>query len=317
MSDQTPNLPAVQADTGNALASLSSRAVDLARINAQMAAMQANNTGGKGGGTFDMKGKTKVEVNKNGTLTFTNPFTGRPDGGRLITVVPIDVKFHLERWLAEGEVIEGVDAATQKGPLCRTVQYTDPVDTSKIDETGWFYQPPMSAYHARKMLPDLTGNGGEDGKRGMMLCADCPLSQQGLKGKDALCKPAGMMEMVVFKVGDEFLPEPVFAVVKMSQTSIIQYNEYIEKLRKVHTDAAGNPIMTPILQVITTLEAEKVSSGGKTYAKIAFHPAGRTTPKILDQANDAINKTEAIIAAAEGGDSGGGQAVSTTAPTPF
>jgi hypothetical protein len=270
---------------------VSSSRVNLAKIHAQMQAMQTNNMGGAAGGSYDMKGKVKIDVNKNGTLTFTNPFTGKPDGGKMLSIAVLDVKFQLQRWLGEGEEVEGIDSENQKGPLCRTVQFANPLDPTEIDETGWFYQPPMSAYHAHKMLKHtLTGSNGPNGQCGLTLCSECPYGQQGLKGNDARCKPVGMMEVVIFRVGDQPLEQPVYGVIKLSQTSIIAFNDYLEQIKKRHN--------VDLAQVVCTLvECLKITDKAKTYGKLQFAAVGAMTKEIMDQAEAAVIATEELMKA--------------------
>lgn len=274
---------------------VTSKRVDLSRIYAQMQAMEAASRGGSGGGGggYSMAGKTKIEVNKNGSFLFTDPFSGRSVGHKNITVVPVEVKFQLQRWLADGEDIPGINPDNVKGPLCRTASFTDPVDKS-TDNTGWFNFPAMSPFHATKMLPDISGTNGPDGQSGETKCSTCQYARQGVKGEEARCKPTGMLECVVFKVGDDWLvdangePQPIYGVIKMSQVNIISFSEYLDQLKKVHK------VNLPQI-AICMMEANKVSQGGRTYARVNFHPVGRVTEEIAGMIDKAIEKTEAVL----------------------
>lgn len=266
----------------------------------QMAAMSENNFGGSGGNGssgYDFSGKVKVETNRNGTLTFTNPFTNKIEGAETIAIVPISVLFQLQRWVGEKEEIEGIDKEKQKGPLCRSIQFQEPVqkrdDNGRplfgedghaifdVNETGWFFQPAMSPYNARRMLPTLTGSNGCDGKQGHTLCSECPMSVQGYKGNidGGKCSPTGMVECVIFKVGDEMLPQPVYAYIKMSVTSIIEYVKFLEQIEKVYKDPrTGGPLKSPVMRMIVALSCESMSSGGKAWGKLNFNAVGGVNP---------------------------------------
>lgn len=305
------NLPAIVQPTSLGVTSVGGR-VNLDKIYAQMQAMNANNMGGGVGGSYSMQGKVKIDLQKTGMLTFVNPFTQKPDGGKSISVLVIDTKFQLQRWLREGETLPGYDPEKNKGPVCRSVQYTEPLKdeagNTVINQDGWFYGAAFSPYHAVKMLPDLTGSGGHDGQQGTTLCSTCTFSQQNVKGKDNACKPAGMMEVVIFKVGDDFLPKPIYGVVKMSVTSIIAYADYLEQLKKVHGIGLAQAALTMI-------EAQKVVKGGTTFGKMAFHAIGRPNADVMAKAEAAIAETEAILASAkEAADS---NALTTAGDEPF
>lgn len=274
---------------------VTSKRVDLSRIYAQMQAMEAASRGGGGGGggQYSMVGKTKIEVNKNGSFLFTDPFSGRSVGHKNITIVPVEVKFQLQRWLADGEEIPGINPDNIKGPLCRTASFTDPVEKTTNTE-GWFPFPAMSPFHATKMLPDISGTNGPDGQSGETKCSTCQYARQGVKGEEARCKPTGMLECVVFKVGDDWLvdaegnPQPIYGVVKLSQVNIISFSEYLDQLKKVHK------VNLPQI-AICMMESNKVSQGGRTYARVNFHPVGRVTEEITAMVDKAIEKTEAIL----------------------
>lgn len=297
-----------QNDPSTGIIQAGSKVVDLNAIIAQMEAMEKNNMGGgQGGGSYSMQGKTKIEVNKNGTLIFTNPFTGKSEGHKSITIVPVDIKFQLQRWLMDGETIDGLDTEKMKGPICRSMQYTDPVNKTEINETGWFAQPAYSAYHAVNMLADLTGTAGCDGQQGMTMCKSCPMSTQGLKGNDAKCKPAGMMECVVFGVGDEGLEQPIYGVIKLSPVNIIQFGDYLQKLKEGYKVKAAQ-------FAVTTITANKVTEKNRSYAKLSFHAVGKADEAVWTQVREAIERTEAVIAeakAAEGGELGEAPATSS------
>jgi hypothetical protein len=278
---------------------VTSKRVDLGRIYAQMQAMEAasrGGSGGGGGGGYSMAGKTKIEVNKNGSFLFTDPFSGRSVGHKNITIVPVEVKFQLQRWLADSEEIPGINPDNVKGPLCRTASFTDPVEKT-VNTEGWFPFPAMSPFHATKMLPDITGTNGPDGQSGETKCSTCRYARQGVKGEEARCKPTGMLECVVFKVGDDWLvdaegnPQPIYGVIKMSQVNIIAFSEYLDQLKKVHK------VNLPQI-AICMMEANKVSQGGRTYARVNFHPIGRVTEEIAGMIDKSIEKTEAILAEA-------------------
>jgi hypothetical protein len=268
------------------LANISTKRVDLNAIYAQMQAMQnANKSGGGGGGaSYDIKGKTKIDLNKNGTFSFISPFDGKSYGGKMLTVGVVDAKFGLERWLSEGEEIEGIDRETQKGPLCRSSWYTDPLTQSR-SSTGMFPQPAWSPFHAQKMLPDLHGYGGHDGKQGETACMNCPFAQKGAKGA---CKSTGMLEVVIFGVGDERMEKPVYGFIKLSTVNVISFDQYLKELEKVHKIGLAQ-------QVICKLEAMKVSDKGKVYAKIGYHPATKVNQQALDLMNQAIEDSEALL----------------------
>lgn len=271
------------------LSNISTKRVDLNAIYAQMQAMQNANKGGGGGTTasYDFRGKTKIELHKNGTFSFVSPFDGKSYGGKMLTVGVVDAKFGLERWLNEGEEIEGIDRETQKGPLCKSSWYTDPLTNSK-STTGMFPQPAWSPFHAHRMLPDLHGYGGFDGKQGESACADCPLAQKGAKGA---CKSMGMLEVVVFGVGDERMEKPVYGFIKLSTVNVIQFDQYLKELEKVHKIGLAQ-------QVICKLEAMKISDKGKVYAKIGYHPATKVNQQAIDLMNQAIEDSEALLAEA-------------------
>ena len=184
---------AVTTATTQQTAIYGSKRSNVQQMMAQMQAMQAANMGGGIGGSYSMSGKTKIEVNREGRFIFTDPFTGKLMGHKQLRVATVITKFQLQRWLGEKEVIDGIDPDTQKGPLCRTIGYTNPAPTFDLetgrplldangkpvhewDTTGWWFQPAFSSYHAVKMLPDLKGHGGWDGKQGEISCKDCPLS---------------------------------------------------------------------------------------------------------------------------------------------
>jgi hypothetical protein len=313
MSEQTPETTdlttqgttALSTGAENALALLMQAEESLEQVYDQMTAMSENNMGGAGAGSsgYDFTGKVKVEVQRNGTLVFQNPFTGKIDGGNSISIVPISVKFQLQRWFGEKEEIEGIDKEKQKGPLCRSVMFEEPVPTrnaetgemeNAINETGWFHQPAMSAYNARRMLPTLTGNHGCDGKSGMTLCADCPMAVQGYKGNEqgGKCGPIGMVECVIFQVNDEFLPQPVYAYVKMSVTSIIEYVEFLKQIKKVHKDPrTGKELQSPVMRLILKLTCESQTSGAKSWGKLNYHAFGAVNPSTEQGQN--ITKTMA------------------------
>lgn len=300
----TTQSTAVTEGTSAALALLQKANSSLDHAYEQMVAMTENNMGTSGGreSSYDFTGKVKVEVNKNGTLTFDNPFTGKIDGGANITIVPIEIKFQLQRWFGEKEEIEGIDKAKQKGPLCRSCQFEEPAGERAINETGWFFQPAMSAYNARRMLPTLTGSHGPDGKTGITLCSECPMSVQGFKGNEfgGKCGPIGMIEAVIFKVGDDFLQQPVYAYIKMTVTSIIEYVEFVKQIQKVHKDPiTGKELLSPAMRMIVTLSCETMKGAVGTWGKLNFLPYGQVNPnteqgtKILNDMAVAIELTTA------------------------
>ncbi len=312
MADTT----AVTAATTQQTAIFASKRSNVQQMMAQMQAMQAANMGGGVGGGYSMSGKTKIEVNKEGRFIFTDPFTGKLMGHKQLRVATVLTKFQLQRWLGEKEVIDGIDPDNQKGPLCRSIGYTNPApsfnDQGQVmvgpdgkpvhewDSTGWWYQPAYSAYHAVKMLPDLRGHGGWDGKQGEIACKDCPLSKQGLKGEDAKCKPTGMDEVVIFMVGDEVLPKPVYGVVKLSVVNIIAYGDYLDRIAKKYKVNTPEGLMAlPITSFITTIEANKSVEKNRTFARIEFDVYSRVDEAIQKQVDDAIDETEKIIAEAE------------------
>jgi len=310
------NLPVSQ---NNALAQPNSAAMailkqandQLAYAYDQMLAM-SEATLPSGSSNYDFSGKVKIEVNRNGTLVFNNPFTGKIDGGPTLTIVPISVKFQLQRWLGEKEEIDGVDKEKQRGPLCRSCQFEEPVPTrneqgemvNEINETGWFFQPALSAYHAQSMLPTLTGSNGPDGKSGLTLCSQCPMAVQGFKGNEfgGRCAPIGMLECVIFKVNDEMLPEPVYGYVKMSVTSIIDYVDFLKQIQKRYKDpVTERPLLSPAMRMILVISCESASSGARSWGRLSFQPFAGVNPsteqgvEILNNMARAIDNTTARL----------------------
>ena len=229
-------------------------------------------------------------------------------GHKQLKVVPVITSFQLQRWPMDKEVIPGIDLENHKGPLCRSIGFTNPAP--KLDESlnivkdeagrpvhewdgsGWFAAPAFSAYHAVKMLPDMRGHGGWDGQQGDIACSTCPLSKQGLKGEDAKCKPTGMFEVVVFCVGDEMLPKPVYGVIKLSVVNIIAYDDWLKRLDKVHK------IQIPAA-VIATIEANKAVEKGRTFARVEFDAYSKVDAATQQQVDAAIDETEKILKEAE------------------
>lgn len=277
------------------LAAASAGGVDLNALLAQMQAMKSANMGGAAPG-YDAKGKTKIDLNKNGTFSFTSPFDGKSYGGKTLTVAVVNAPFGLERWPGEGEVIPG-RSEDAKGPVCKSIWYTD-ATTKARSKNGMFARPAWSPFHAVKMLPDLHGSAGHDGLQGETACATCPYAQKGAKGH---CKPVGNMEIVIFAVGDDALPQPVYGYVKLSQVNVIQYDNYLQELEKIYKIELAQ-------LAITKLEALKISDKGKVYAKIQFYALNQinpTSPKgqqAFAVINKAVADTKAILdTAAEDG----------------
>lgn len=280
------------------------RAQDVSAIIAQIQAATSNNYGGGGnrGSYYNRKGIVEVSLNKNGTFTFDNPFTGDTEGNkRLGVVILMSTKFQLQRWYDKNKDDAdelGIDPDKQKRPLCTSVQYEEPAVKGQepvINESGWFFAPAGSAYQAAKMFPTLTGDGGYDGKQGLTLCSECPMAQKDLAKEKKLCKPTGMLEMVIFRVGDRDLEKPVHAFLKLSVSNIVAFSKYVQ-------GHVMEEFGAPAAQLaVTYLKASKEVDGNITWAKIEFMMAGRSA-KLMDRVNQAIEDTEAIVLAQQAKD---------------
>src|ERR1035437_4595107 len=98
MADEANVVPACEntalsVGASAALAILQAADQNLDYIYDQMVSMVET---GMGGGSsfasnYDFTGKAQIQTQRNGTLVFQNPFTGKIDGGNTLSIVPIDI----------------------------------------------------------------------------------------------------------------------------------------------------------------------------------------------------------------------------------
>lgn len=322
MSEQNQALSISAAQSANMMALFGASGVDLAALAERVQAQEQYSGSGGGGTGYPTQGMVRVEISKDGggRFAFTNPFTGDLVAAKTLMCVVISHKFTLERWLKKGEVIEGIDPKDyEKKPLCRVVSFTDPT-TGKSSDSGWFDTPVMSAYHATtKNLGVLQATGGYDGKQhkptqeeidlaveagkpapaDMTQCRNCPLAVKGLSSEEKHCKPAGVMEVVLFGYDGKGFAQPIKAFLRMPLTTIVKLVDDLDAAKKRYENEIKKIFGFYLPQFLTwQMNAGVDKNGGNTWAVVSFNAVGFVNEDILGQAARASEATKAILDAA-------------------
>lgn len=301
MSDNENNALVIADGDKALLAQFGGLGVDLAALAQQIDAQSAFGGEGGGGTGLDLRYITQIEISKDGggRFNYTNPYTGDFHSVKSLYATIVDQDFTITRWRATGEVIEGLDMAKfGKGPICGLAHYTNPDGTQS--KNGWYKTPALSAYHATKLnLGDMTGTNGPFGQTPGQKCKDCPLAVQGLEQEKKLCKPYGVLKLILFADEKGQYQVPVYGYLRLSTASLVQMAKDFDEAKKRYHDDLKRRFGFFAPNLLTwRLDARSEQKGEIKYGTLTFHHEGVVNEKLLQMGNEAKKRTMEILEAA-------------------